>query len=327
MPNAELRSRSSFGIRHSPFAIDRRAWLTAALLVLTVVYAVLQVGFVRPHLSADTAAQPRPAAGRWPPATRRARGVARARSTPAPATTPGLAHRFARLGARAPGHGRAGDRLHGRGDRAARAAQQRPDGPALGAGARVERRRGRRTAPRRGAGLSLRHLEDPDGLHLARRPAGVSDHRARDPVLSVAVAAPRRATAWLHAVPFVAAAPMLVPAAATSLYLVGVESMRDLRAVGRLASRRLLRILRAGARDQRRWRSPKASTATSFNHDANERRRIRMAVYTAVPGVFAYALEGRRPDRGDARWARRPRSTRGRSPRSCSCWCCCRRSG
>ncbi|HEX9365728.1 MAG TPA: protein kinase, partial [Vicinamibacterales bacterium] len=28
-----------------------------------------------------------------------------------------------------------------------------------------------------------------------------------------------------------------------------------------------------------------------YNHDANERRRIRMAVYTAVPGVFAYALK------------------------------------
>jgi serine/threonine-protein kinase len=27
-----------------------------------------------------------------------------------------------------------------------------------------------------------------------------------------------------------------------------------------------------------------------FNHDANERRRIRMAVYTAVPGVLAYAI-------------------------------------
>ncbi|MGH8722319.1 MAG: GAF domain-containing protein, partial [Burkholderiales bacterium] len=28
-----------------------------------------------------------------------------------------------------------------------------------------------------------------------------------------------------------------------------------------------------------------------FNHDANERRRIRMALYTAVPGVVAYALK------------------------------------
>ena len=28
-----------------------------------------------------------------------------------------------------------------------------------------------------------------------------------------------------------------------------------------------------------------------FNHDANQRRRIRMAVYTAVPGVLAYAIK------------------------------------
>ena len=53
MPNAGLTSRGSFGIRHSTFAIGRRSWLTAALLLLTVVYAVLQVGFVRPHLPAD----------------------------------------------------------------------------------------------------------------------------------------------------------------------------------------------------------------------------------------------------------------------------------
>ena len=27
-----------------------------------------------------------------------------------------------------------------------------------------------------------------------------------------------------------------------------------------------------------------------FNHSGNERRRIRMALYTAVPGVLAYAV-------------------------------------
>ena len=27
-----------------------------------------------------------------------------------------------------------------------------------------------------------------------------------------------------------------------------------------------------------------------FNHNANERRRIRMALYTAVPGILAYAI-------------------------------------
>jgi len=28
-----------------------------------------------------------------------------------------------------------------------------------------------------------------------------------------------------------------------------------------------------------------------FNHDANERRRIRMSVYTAVPGITAFAIK------------------------------------
>ena len=54
MPNAEKRSPSSSGIRQSTFAIGRRSWITAALLFLTIIYAVLQVGFVRPHLPAET---------------------------------------------------------------------------------------------------------------------------------------------------------------------------------------------------------------------------------------------------------------------------------
>ena len=59
-------------------------------------------------------------------------------------------------------------------------------------------------------------------------PAGLSDHRARDPLLPVAVAAhPRRR--WLIGVPFVVAAPMLVTAACTALYLVGVDGLRDAR--------------------------------------------------------------------------------------------------
>src|SRR5260221_13477403 len=56
MPTAETRSRSAVGIRQSTSGITglpRRWWLTAALLALTIVYAVLQVGFVRPYLPAD----------------------------------------------------------------------------------------------------------------------------------------------------------------------------------------------------------------------------------------------------------------------------------
>ena len=44
------------------------------------------------------------------------------------------------------------------------------------------------------------------------------------------------------------------------------------------------------------WRI-KGGAEGSFlhNHDANERRRIRMAVYTAVPGVLAYAIRDGAP--------------------------------
>ena len=68
---------------------------------------------------------------------------------------------------------------------------------ALGSRARPERRRGRRPAARRRAGLPVRDLEGADGLRLARGPAGLSDHRARDPLFPVAVTA--------HQAPHVAA--------------------------------------------------------------------------------------------------------------------------
>ena len=162
MPNAAFEP-STFGIR-----LDA-AWLTAGLLILTIIYAVLQVGFVRPYLSADT----RPNLARPPALARRRR---RRRSTAwrdgaarRPGHTPTWRTDHARLGARAPRHGGPGDRVHGRGARAARAAQQRPHRAALGAGARPERRGRRRPAARRRAGLSLRRLEGADGLHVARR--------------------------------------------------------------------------------------------------------------------------------------------------------------
>ena len=95
---------------------------------------------------------------------------------------------------------------------------------------------------------------------------------------------------WLVAVPFVAASPMLIAAAGTSLYLVGVDSMRDAAAwdaanawayYGSFALALALNVA-AVVEGVYRYR---------FNHAANERRRIQMAVYTAVPGVFAYALK------------------------------------
>ena len=129
---------------------------------------------------------------------------------------------------------------------------------------------------------------------------------------------------WLHAVPFVAAAPMLVLATATSLYLVGVDSMRDLalwdaaHPAAYYGSFALALAINVAAIVEGVYRY-------KFNHDANERRRIRMAVYTAVPGVFAYALKDGVPIVAML-MGHGARPIRGPSPRSCSCWCCCRRS-
>ena len=94
---------------------------------------------------------------------------------------------------------------------------------------------------------------------------------------------------WLHAVPLLAAAPLIFPASATALYLTGVDpalrfSVWDALHPGvyhaAFASALGINLL-AVAEGTYRYR---------FNHDANERRRIRMALYTAVPGVLAYAV-------------------------------------
>ena len=95
---------------------------------------------------------------------------------------------------------------------------------------------------------------------------------------------------WLYAVPFVVAAPMLIGSAATALYLTGVEGARDLALwdaahpgayYASFALSLGLNVL-ALTEGVFRYRS---------NLDANARRRIRMAVYTAVPGVMAYAVK------------------------------------
>jgi hypothetical protein len=95
---------------------------------------------------------------------------------------------------------------------------------------------------------------------------------------------------WIYAIPFIAAAPMLTLATATSLYLVGVEAMRGAALwdashpgayFGSFALALAINVL-AVLDGVRRYH---------VNHDANERRRIRMAVYTAVPGVIGYAVK------------------------------------
>ena len=95
---------------------------------------------------------------------------------------------------------------------------------------------------------------------------------------------------WLQAVPFLAAAPMIGPALGTALFLCGVDSARDVAlwdathpgAFYASAATALTINIIAIVEGVFRYR---------LNHDANERRRIRMALYTAVPGVLAYAVK------------------------------------
>jgi eukaryotic-like serine/threonine-protein kinase len=94
---------------------------------------------------------------------------------------------------------------------------------------------------------------------------------------------------WLYAVPIVAALPLVVPALGTGLFLAGADATRGLAvwdathpgvyytAFACALAINLLAVLEGAYR----YRA---------NHNANERRRIRMALYTAVPGVLAYAV-------------------------------------
>jgi hypothetical protein len=95
---------------------------------------------------------------------------------------------------------------------------------------------------------------------------------------------------WLQAVPFVAAAPMIGPSMGTALYLCGVDSASDVALwdathpgvfYGSAATALAINLM-ALVEGVFRYR---------LNHDANERRRVRMALYTAVPGVLAYAVK------------------------------------
>ena len=95
-----------------------------------------------------------------------------------------------RVGETSPGHDRPDDRVHGRGRAAAPDAQLRPDRRALRARARVQCRRRRRPAARRGTSPPLR-APTADRLRVDREPAGVSDHRARDSLLPHALAPAR----------------------------------------------------------------------------------------------------------------------------------------
>lgn len=98
----------------------------------------------------------------------------------------------------------------------------------------------------------------------------------------------------LHAVPFAAAVPMLVAGGGAGLYLAGLDAAAPIVAwdAGHpgiyFASFAAALAINLAAIVEGIYRY-------RFNHEANERRRIRMAVYTAVPGVAAYAVKDGAP--------------------------------
>ena len=94
----------------------------------------------------------------------------------------------------------------------------------------------------------------------------------------------------LHALPFLAAAPMIGLGLMTALYLTGVDAARDL-AVWDASHPGVYYASFAAALGINVAALAEGVHRYRFNHDRNERRRIRMAVYTAVPGILAYALK------------------------------------
>jgi tRNA A-37 threonylcarbamoyl transferase component Bud32 len=94
---------------------------------------------------------------------------------------------------------------------------------------------------------------------------------------------------WLHAVPLLAALPLIGPASMTALYLVGIDAVRPA-AVWDATHPALYFAAFAIALGINMLAVAEGTYRYRFNHNASERRRIRMALYTAVPGVLAYAV-------------------------------------
>jgi GAF domain-containing protein len=94
----------------------------------------------------------------------------------------------------------------------------------------------------------------------------------------------------LHAVPFLAAAPMILGGLATSLFLAGADWARP-GAVWDATHPTLFYASFAAALGINVLTVIEGIHRYRFNHDASQRRRIRMALYTGVPGVLAYAIK------------------------------------
>jgi eukaryotic-like serine/threonine-protein kinase len=280
-------------------ALDRfppHLWVTAVLALLTVVYAVLQIGWVRPHLPAD----PTPNLAR-PPVTAEASPGADASAQAA------LMDAWRERYHAGPGNVPVWKNEPSRWARAHLGMIVQVFVFTLAAIVLLALRSSDPTALLSVLALALSGVAGggpllgvehalPFGLWRVLTVFAWMAGPLAFPIIALAIVyfpSPSpliRRRRWLVAVPFLVAAPMLVLAACTSLYLVGVDGMRDAAAwdaanpwayYGSFAAALALNVA-AVVEGVYRYR---------FNHDANERRRIQMAVYTAVPGVFAYVLK------------------------------------
>jgi tRNA A-37 threonylcarbamoyl transferase component Bud32 len=95
---------------------------------------------------------------------------------------------------------------------------------------------------------------------------------------------------WIVALPLIAAAPMIVPSLMTALYLTGVAAAERM-AIWDATHPRVYFASFAAALAVNVAAVVEGTYRYRFNHNANERRRIRMALYTAVPGILAYAIK------------------------------------
>ena len=256
------------------------AFVVAAVLALTVLYAVLQIGFARPHLPAETV----PNLARAPVSAGASDEALRAWRADyhSPATDPGT------YGPRTLGVVvqiavftgaaialfllRSTDRTAGLIALALAFSAVAGGGPLFGA---------ERAVPAVGSVLTVfAWLASPLAF----------------PTIALALLYFPTPASWLrrypalHSVPILTALPMLIPATATSLYLAGVDGFAGLARwdashpavfYGSFVVALAVNVA-ALVEGVHRYR---------FNPDANERRRIRMAVYTAVPGIFAYSIK------------------------------------
>lgn len=270
---------------------SRPAFIVAAVLAMTVLYAVLQIGFVRPYLPAD----PRPNLAR-PPASAAAGGadLERWRSDyhtglqrgEVWAGTPG-AWAHAHLGMIVQiivftGAALALFLLRSRDLTAALSVLALALSAVAGGG------------PLRGAENVL-----PIAAPVLTIFAWIASPLAF-PIIALAILYfPSKSPLLdrlpiLHAVLFAAAAPMLLPAIGTALYLCGLSSAAGV-AAWDAAHPGVFYTSFAAALGLNLLAIAEGVYRFRFNHNANERRRIRMAVYTAVPGVIAYAIKDGMP--------------------------------